>query len=155
MVPESNNYTFSRAKYTEFIAANVENKAVRESLFELLNFAAENAYKIKRGQGEWNLHYIIQAYNGSSMLFSWNTSSVEVRLGNFPFVDNDVKNCFVEKLTSSSDGFNYLERLIEDGKTVESFSIIETIVDPNIMRVFQEAVLYFQKHACNISHFFK
>ncbi len=135
---------FDRAKFTAFVAKNVEDKATREAIFDLLRFSLENASKVLGGEDNKTFHYVVSARDGSHMLFYCDSSGgVEIKLSKFPQLAPSAVSQFVRKLGTLSPGFNYVLRL-EDRRTTQGFSINATLVDPTIMKQFQTAILKLQ-----------
>jgi hypothetical protein len=152
-MPDDSKLDFTRSEYIDYITNVVENETMLDVLITLLDFAIKNAYKVKKGQGEWNLQYRIKTWDSTAMLYGWDRGYVYVRLGNFPWMHPRTKSSFVNSLTKLSDGFEYLKRLIDQGKIEEQFSIKETLVDPAIMSAFQKTVLIFQDKVYNTPPF--
>jgi hypothetical protein len=92
---------FNRATFTALVAEKVEDKATRESIFDLLEFALKNALKVTAGAGTSNFHYVVGTRNGSAMLFYCDCSGwVWMALGNFPELSIAAVSRFLRKLSS-------------------------------------------------------
>lgn len=137
---------FDRAKFTAFVAERTEDKATREAIFELLEFALKHAFKVVGGASNTNFHYMVATKNGTSMLFYCDSSGgVQMSLGNFPELSTTSVSKFLRTL-GPSPGFEYIRRF-EDRRLkggTQGFSIKETLVDPTIMKKFQEAIIQLQ-----------
>lgn len=139
---------FDMDEYAEYIIEHEKDEDVRMALIQLGEFARINAYQVKVSKYRGNYQYIVLTRNGTAMLYSWDTDSVHLRLGNFPKDDffTSKRNNLVNSLTQLGKGFEYINRLKENrDAVVQSFSIGDTIVDHGIMKAFQKAVMEFQK----------
>lgn len=129
------------------VAENIDNKATREAIFDLLEFAQKYAFKIVGGQNHKTFHYIVSTRDGSAMLFyCGSTGDVQVALGNFPHLSSTAVSRFVGKLGVLSPAFKYILRFEDKRKKggTQGFLIKETLVDPTIMKAFKAAVLELQ-----------
>lgn len=138
--------TFDRAVFTALVAERVEERATREAIFDLLEFAENNALKVVGGASNTNFHYVVGIRSGSAMLFYCDASGgVQMSLGNFPELSTAAVSRFLNKLRSSP-GFKYImrfqDRRVKGG--TQGFLIKETLVDPTIMKQFKAAVLDLQ-----------
>ena len=138
---------FARAKFTALVAENTDNKATREAIFDLLEFAQKNAFKVRGGQNHKTFHYVVSTKGGSAMLFYCDSyGGVEVALGNFIHLRSADVSRFVRKLHAVSPAFDYLlgfeDKRVKGG--LQGFPVQETLVDPIIMKAFKEAVLELQ-----------
>ena len=138
---------FNRAKFTALVAENIDNQATREAIFDLLEFAQKNAFKVVGGQNHKSFHYVVSTRGGSAKLFyCYSYGYVEVALGNFRHLSSTTVSRFVRKLGALSPAFKYILRFEdkrEKGGT-QGFLIKETLVDPIIMKAFKAAVLELQ-----------
>ena len=138
---------FDRAIFTAFVAERIEDKATREAIFDLLEFALENALKVVGGASNTNFHYVVGTSNGSAMLFYCDASGgVQMSLGNFPELSTATVSKFLRNL-GSSPGYKYVRRF-EDRRLkggTQGFLIKETLVDPTIMKKFKSAVIELQR----------
>lgn len=138
---------FDRAVFTALVAKSVEDKATREAIFDLLEFAQKHALKVVGGKGNKNFHYVVGTRSGSAMLFYCDSGGgVEMALGNFPQLGAAVVSRFVRKLGALSPGFKYILRFEDSRKKggTRGFWITETLVDPAIMKEFKAAILKLQ-----------
>lgn len=55
---------FDRVAFTELVATNCEEKATREAIFELLDFADHNALKVEGGLDSKSFHYMVGIKGG-------------------------------------------------------------------------------------------
>ena len=137
---------FDRAEFTASVAERTEDKATREAIFELLEFAVKHAYKVVGGASNTNFHYMVATRNGTAMLFYCDSyGSVEMSLGNFPELSTKSVSKFLRKL-GPSPGFKYVRRF-EDRRLKggsQGFLIKETLVDQTIMKRFQKAIMELQ-----------
>ncbi len=135
---------FNRAVFTALVARSVEDKATREAIFDLLEFAQKHALKVVAGEGNKNFHYVVGTRSGSAMLFYCDANgNVEMALGNFPQLGTAAVSRFVRKLGALSPAFEYLLRFEDRRKKggTQGFKITETLVDPAIIKEFKAAVL--------------
>ncbi len=138
---------FDRAVFTALVAKSVEDKATREAIFDLLEFAQKHALKVLGGKGNKNFHYVVGTKSGSAMLFYCDScGDVEMALGNFPQLGVAAVSRFVRKLGALSPGFKYILRFEDSRKKggTQGFWITETLVDPAIMKEFKAAILKLQ-----------
>lgn len=137
---------FDRARFTAFVAERTEDKATREAIFELLEFSLRHAFKVVGGASNTNFHHVVATKNGSAMLFYCDSSGgVEMSLGNFPELSTvSVSKCL--RMLGPSPGFEYIRRFedrrLKGGR--QGFLIKETLVDPTVMKNFQEAIIQLQ-----------
>ena len=109
-------------------------------MFDLLDFAENNAKRIRNGTGSF--HYQVRAGNRTVTLFTCSASGyVSVSLMNFRppvWVPNRILGTLrdrVQKIIGERAG-EYPDR--------PGFEVQQTVVDPKIMRNFQDAILRFQ-----------
>ena len=125
---------FNRAIFTDLVAENIDNKATREAVFDLLEFAQKHAFKVVSGKNHKTFHYVVSTRGGSAMLFYCSSDGdVQVALGNFPHLSTTAVSRFVGKLGSLSPAFKYILRFEDKRKKggTQSFLIKETLVDPS------------------------
>ena len=99
---------FNRAKFTAFVAEHTEDKATREAIFELLEFALKHAFKVVGGASDTNFHYMVATRSGTATLFYCDScGGVEMALGNFPELSTASVSKFLRTL-GPSPGFQYI-----------------------------------------------
>jgi hypothetical protein len=138
---------FDRVVFTRWVSESVESKATREAVFELLDFALKNAYKVEGGKDNKTFHYVVFTRSSAALLFYCSSGDVQMYLGNFPQLTNAQMSSFLSNFRSY-DAFKYVMRY-EDPRNrnrggSQGFSIAETLVDHVIMKRFKSAVLKLQ-----------
>lgn len=144
---------FDRGVFTALVAKNVEDKATREAIFDLLEFALKHALKVVGGKGNKTVHYVISTKTGSAMLFYFDSfGGVQMALGNFPQLGTAALSRFIRKLGALSSGFKYILRFEDSRKKggTQGFLIKETLVDPVIMKEFKATILKLQNKIYHI-----
>ena len=134
---------FDRALFTALVAKNVEDKATREAIFDLLKFAQQHALKVVGGTNNNSFHYVVGTPGGSAKLFyCYSEGSVGMALGNFPHLSTAAVSRFTRVLGALSPAFAYILRFKDRRKKggMQLFSIAQTLVDPTVMRGFKAAV---------------
>ena len=127
---------------------NSLGETVDHTVYELLRFAPQNANVIEGGKGKANsFQYQINVRNRTMMLFTCNSSGyVSVYLGNFVesiTALSIVPGPLVSKLRVTLDhipGFDHFSRYSHH----PGFSILRTVVNPDVMGRFQRTILNFQ-----------
>ncbi|MEE9201763.1 MAG: hypothetical protein V3U31_01030 [Dehalococcoidia bacterium] len=141
-------YDFNQARFTALVAESVPEKAIREAIFELLDFSHKHALKVVGGKDDRTFHYIVSTSGGSAMLFYCDSAGgVSIALGNFPQLRPRAVQRFVRKLGALSPAFKYVQRF-EDRRRkggTQLFLIEETLVDPRTMAAFKRGVLELQR----------
>lgn len=140
---------FDRATFTSCVANNTKEKATREAIFELLDFALNNAFKVAGGAGNGTFHYLVKTTCGTATLF-YCASNGDVTMyfgSSFDTLTDATVSRVVRKLNTLSNAFEYFLRY-EDYRSpggCRTFQIKATLIDPKIMKGFQDAVLELQK----------
>jgi len=137
---------FDSNSFKALVLMNNEDKATCEAIFHLLDFARVKAFKVMAGKDNSNFHYVVATPTGTGMLFSCGSfGDVEMYLGNFT-LDTHTVSHIVRKLFALNKSFEYLVRF-EDKRVKggsHGFLIKDTLVDPTVMKAFQNAVIELQ-----------
>lgn len=140
---------FHVADFRRTVAETVQIEAVRNAIYELLRFAEKNADRIEGGSAMvGSFHYRINVRSQTITLFTCNASGyVSVSLGNFVGWKPVVPGALILRLRSTLARIPGFESFSKDYPTRPGFLIAQTVVDPNVMGSFQNAILKFQKDA--------
>jgi hypothetical protein len=141
---------FDEYDFREKVAKNVPNAAVRVAIDTLLCFAEDHADRIKGGQSEeyGSFHYQINIVNRTLTLFTvGGGGDVSVSLSNFVRRPPIVKGRTIANLRSTLAKLPGFGSFSKDYPDRPGFSIAETVVNQDVMKLFQAAILAFQKDA--------
>ena len=136
--------SFDRARFVANVADNKHlSEAVRNAIFELLDFAEKNAEEVRGGSAKFgSFHYAISIANRIVNLFTCDSSGyVSTSLGSFQQL---VRNKTLKRFSSRLIDIPGIEENVRKYHTRPGFSINKTIVDPKMMSRYQSAILRFQ-----------
>jgi hypothetical protein len=130
---------FNIAEFREKVAENAPNEAVRDAIYELLQFSLIHADRITGGKSQIGSYLFIIKINTTrkTLFFCDSYGYIQIAFGNFhgPLISR------MHTRLSKIPGF---DNLMKDYPDRPGFSVSNTLVDPQIMNVFQQAVRHFK-----------